>query len=596
MTLQQHHPIIPTCDPTEVALKSFFLGPQSENAEWLLEVVDDLFRKWFRWRRDSFPEDGTAITGADQRRPEFRQQQQKFRTLVAELTDRFEEEIPKFSPRYVGHMVSEISLPALMGHILTLMHNPNIIARESARVATDVENEAVECLAHMLGLPASFGHFTSGGTVANFEAVVRARARLHAWIAVVARLRQAGASEMSLFEAAHLGWDRYQELRGAMTDADLAPFLPDRSDPWEAARALEEVYGTRYRGPALIVPSSAHYSWKKAARLLGIGESNLYYVEADLQGRYDVSALKNRIDECARIQQPVLAVVSVAGTTETGAVDPIDKIQTLLDEYRAKGLHIWHHVDAAYGGFFCTMLRKGPSGEAAAPPLTPAIWDALAAIGRSDSVTVDPHKLGYVPYSSGTFLTADERDYSCVLTLAPYLDYEDGARADHGPYTLEGSRSAAGAVATWLTARSIGLHQSGYGLLLSRTIRQKQKLERWLAEKLSSARLYPICDTNLICFCIAAPGEAVSVTNARTLKILGKLSSEYLYTMSKTEFPLTGPARATALRFAQTWDAQVDAGSLIVLRLCLMNPFFDSVELDINHIEHLVFSICEFAD
>ena len=596
-------PVEHLCDPTEVALKSFFLGPQGENAGWLLERMTELLNKWFRWRRNFFPEDGSAISSSDQEHGEFRARQDQCRSLVDELIGRFEKELPKFSPRYVGHMFSEISLPALIGHILTLLHNPNIVARESAHVAADIENEALDDLGRLLGFPTSFGHFTSGGTVANFEMVVRASARCHAWVATVARLRQRGSCSLTMFEAAHLGWERYQELRAGVSDEELSPFLPESSDPWEAVRALEAVYSTRYRGPALIVPRSAHYSWNKATRLLGVGEANLRYVDPGSDGRYSVTALEEIILDCERRHQPILAVISVAGTTETGEVDPVDRIQDLLDGLaKRRGIFIWHHVDAAYGGFFCSMLRPslppplGGGGPSAF--LTPSVHAALAAIGRSDSVTLDPHKLGYVPFSSGTFLVADRRDYTCVRTLAPYVDYgheDDRSRADHGPYTLEGSRSAAGAVATWLTSRAIGLNRSGYGLLLSRTIRQKQKLESWLADKLPSAHIYPGCDTNLLCFCLAKQGEAVGATNARTQEILTKLSGDYHYYVSKTAFALVGPGTGRVRDFAARWSAQVDQEHLMVLRLCLMNPFFDSTELAVSHIQRLVFSLCEFS-
>lgn len=578
------------CDPTEVALKSFFLGPQSENAGWVIELLVEIFERWFRWRRDTFPEDGSAISAQDQASPEFHERRQQVMGLLQQLTHRFEKELPKFSPRYVGHMFSEISLPALMGHILTLLHNPNIISKESATVAADIENEAIEALGHMLGLGKAFGHFTSGGTVANFEAVVRAGARLHGWMGLGAV--QGG---MTLFEAAHMGWARYRQGLTLIGEDQLAPFLPEQSGPWEAGRALEQAFGTAFRGPALIVPRTGHYSWKKAARVFGLGESNLRYVDSDSQGRYQVDHLQQHLLDCRAKQQPVLAVVSVTGTTETGAVDPVHSIQDLLDRWRVReGLHIWHHIDAAYGGFLCSLLRKDPlhREEGLETVLSPHVFQSLSAIGRGDSVTVDPHKLGYVPYSSGAFLVRSRDDYTCVQTLAPYIDYRNVG--DRGPYTLEGSRSAAGAVATWLTARSIGLHQAGYGLLMARTIRQKQKLEKWLLQKLPSARVYPGCDTNLLCFCVADAGAPVSHCNQRTLRILERLSSESLYFLSKTHFPIG--SKGVTSDFIRSWQGQADAEQLVMLRLSLMNPFFDSHELDVNHIEHLVFALSQLSD
>lgn len=575
---------IPLCHPTEVALKSYFLGPRSENAEWMMERVQEILRRWFHWRRESFPDDGRAISLADQHDFEFRQRQQAVVNLLDDLTRRLEKELPKFSPRYVGHMFSEISLPALLGHMVTLLHNPNIVSRESATVAADIENEAIDSLAKMLGLPRSLGHFTSGGTVANFEAVVRANARIQAWMALGVK-----RSGLTMFEAAHMGWEPYQEHLPAMCAEELTPYIPERSNPWEAVRLLESAYAVRYRGPALIVPQAAHYSWKKAARIFGIGEANLRYVQSAPDGRYCIADLKKHLAHCQRLQQPVLAVVSVVGTTETGSVDPVHEIQDLLDELKKRdGLHIWHHVDAAYGGFFCSLLSTD-SGEPLEPLLSAPVYEALSAVGRTDSVTVDPHKLGYVPYSSGAFMIAHPADYTCVQTLAPYIDYRNAD--DRGPYTLEGSRSAAGAVATWLTARSIGLGRRGYGLLIARTIRQKQKLQNRLVELVPTARVYPGCDTNLLCFCLAARAESLHRSNQRVLRVLQRLADEGLYFLSKTHFPVT--ASGTTRDFVSGWGAVVDTHELVALRLTLMNPFFDSAELDVAHIDHLVRALSE---
>ena len=596
--IKQNIDLIRPCHPTEVALKSYFLGPQSENAQWLLSCVQETLSSWFDWRRNSFHQDGSAIGGSDLENREFKARQEKMKKLLAELTVRFEKELPKFSPRYVGHMFSETSLPALLGHILTLLHNPNIIAREAATVGADLENEAVEALARMIGLQRASGHFTSGGTVANYESVVRASARQHAWMAVGAALRARGDSDHSAWQSAHMGWKRYEALRAALSDEELRPFLPEYAGPWRAGQALRQAFQEEFSEPLLIVPHSAHYSWKKAARVLGVGEHQLRYIGCDLEGRYRVEQLHELLQQAQQDKVPVLAVVSVAGTTETGAIDPVDEIESELSQWRERGVHIWHHVDAAYGGFFCSMLRAS-EGVDATPSLEARYLGALAAIPKADSVTLDPHKLGYVPYSSGAFLAKDLRDYTCVRIHAPYLDYQDEQESnqmDRGPYTLEGSRSAAGAVATWLTARSIGLDQAGYGLILSRTVRQRQKVEAEMRDKLSSAYIFPGCDTNLLCFAIADPYERLSLTNARTLKVLDRLAGESRYYLTKTAFPVDGPHSEVGRAFVAQWKAQIDVSEVLVLRICLMNPFFDSSELDVEHVRHLIFSLAEVAD
>lgn len=561
-----------TCPSTEVALKSFFLGPQAENQPWLMATVQEMLESWCQWRRQSFPEDGRAISEEDRHREEFEQRQRKTRQLLRELDQRLRHEIPKFSPRYVGHMFSEMSLPALLGHFLTLLHNPNIISRESALVAADIENEAVLELADMLGCPGAHGHFTSGGTVANFEAVVRARARLYQWLA---RAAVGGATAQGYFQAAHAGWPAQVEIQ------ELGPYLPEEVGPVQSARALEAAFGKPFPEPVLIVPAGAHYSWKKAARLLGLGERQLRFVGRDARGHYRSRHLQQLLQQCQQEDRPVLAVVSVAGTTETGAIDPVDEVQDRLDPLGA----IWHHVDAAFGGFLCSLLRPDPEAPAGGMfpcPLLPRARKALESIGRATSITIDPHKLGYVPYASGTFLAADPRDYHCVKLLAPYIEYSSSL--DRGPFTLEGSRSAAGAVATWLTARSLGLHQGGYGRLLARTVRQKQKLESHLLNALPDLRVAPGCDSNLLCFCLAKEGEGISLTNRNTRTYLDSLHA-HGYSLSHTQFPLQ--PGDFAREWVGQWQAQLDEAELWVVRMTLMNPFFDSAELNGSHIEQL---------
>lgn len=94
-------------------------------------------------------------------------------------------ETATYSPRYAGHMVS-ITLPALFGQLTALLHNPNNTSKEVSRVGTVIEAEAIGMLAEMIGYDpaAARGHFTSGGTVANFEGVWRARYRLDHWLSL----------------------------------------------------------------------------------------------------------------------------------------------------------------------------------------------------------------------------------------------------------------------------------------------------------------------------------------------------------------------------------------------------------------------------
>ncbi len=79
----------PKCDPKEVALKSFFLGPQAENASWVIQLLDSVFERWVSWRRSLFPNDGSAISLLDQKSKSFIERKENFEKVTMELLTRF---------------------------------------------------------------------------------------------------------------------------------------------------------------------------------------------------------------------------------------------------------------------------------------------------------------------------------------------------------------------------------------------------------------------------------------------------------------------------------------------------------------------------
>ncbi|MCH8569233.1 MAG: hypothetical protein LAT67_13240 [Balneolales bacterium] len=562
------------CKPDDIALKSFFLGPQAENSPWVKELVNELLNLWFDWRKSLYPEDGPAISQSDMITPEFIQRKEAIREKAVEIMKRLQNEVPSFSPRYIGHMITEVSVPALLGHIITLLYNPNNISGESSRVGILLEDEAIKDLLEMVGYSTTYGsgHFTSGGTVANLEGILRARDRFAKWLAAGAVNRSYGDKKMSAFDASLMGWTRYDELRFEyeLTDDDLRPFHILRSNPADVFRKLSHVYESDYAGPVVLVPQNKHYSWNKAVDILGLGEEAFIGIETDEHGRMCHKSLKQTIEDCARKQRPPMMVVSVAGTTELGEMDPIHKIQTVLDHFKQEyGWHIWHHVDAAYGGFLCTI------DTAASDVISENMTFALDAIRRTNSVTIDPHKLGYVPYASGAFLCSSKREYYYRKSIAPYINFM--STMERGPQTLEGSRSAAGAVSTWLTARTIGLGAEGYGRILERTIRSRIKLEKLLADSDNRIRIFPHAETNIITLCVAEANESLGKTNERTLALYDVFGPNENHEFFVSKTTLKRPAYNRLIdAFTESWNAVHDTHELVLLRITVMNPFFDT--------------------
>ena len=323
-----------SCHPSEVAIKSFFLGPTAENSDWLLKCVQQLFLDWFTWRKQQGERDGSVISQNDQNLNSFLEQNKFTEDLLFSLSQRFEQEIPKFLPRYIGHMFSEISMPALLGHILTLMHNPNNISPESSKVGVEIEGEAIGLLKSHMGYSSEgCGHFTSGGTLANFEFLLRARERTALWISATKK-----ESSTNFMQGAHRGWSSYEKI------SEIYPELKKRDGSCFS--------GVNFSDFVLLVPQSKHYSWPKGMHFLGMEKRNLWFIDLDKYGRACPRSLRTLIEKAINESRPIMGVVGITGTTEMGSIDPIHEFKAVLDDYRAQGLHIWFHIDAAYGGFF----------------------------------------------------------------------------------------------------------------------------------------------------------------------------------------------------------------------------------------------------
>ena len=147
------------------------------------------------------------------------------------------------------------------------------------------------------------------------------------------------------------------------------------------ARVSDVARGTIY------VSERVHHSVVKAAHLIGITSDAIRTVGTDSEGRCDPIALQTLIEADAAAGQQPFVVVGVAGSTDTGSIDQLDRLAEIAERVGA-----WYHVDAAYGGFFA-LTKRGR--------------ERLRGIERADSVTVDAHKGLFLPYSVGALLVRD---------------------------------------------------------------------------------------------------------------------------------------------------------------------------------------------
>ena len=151
--------------------------------------------------------------------------------------------------------------------------------------------------------------------------------------------------------------------------------------------ARERHLGAEIRRGVLYTSDQAHHSVLKSAKLAGVMPDRVRAIASDDRFRLRLDLLHDAIDADRRAGLTPFAVVSSAGTTNTGAVDPLDAIADLC-----AAESMWHHIDGAYGAFFY---------------LVPEMRDVLRGLSRADSLTLDPHKGLFLPYGTGALLVRD---------------------------------------------------------------------------------------------------------------------------------------------------------------------------------------------
>ena len=203
--------------------------------------------------------------------------------------------------------------------------------------------------------------------------------------------------------------------------------------------------------PVYLISPTNHYSWPKSTAITGIGSENLVELDVDLDARLDIQSLRRRLDVSLERQQAVFAVVVIAGSTEHGAVDPISDVLELRENYQAKGLSFMIHADAAWGGYFASKVippDERPDFEsnpyemsrryAFSLPLNSRTNRELWNLRFVDSVTIDPHKSGYVPYPGGALCYRDGRLRFLITWNSPVLNVSPNESGALGIYGVEG--------------------------------------------------------------------------------------------------------------------------------------------------------------
>ncbi len=402
----------------------------------------------------------------------------------------FEHSVYPGHPGFMAWICGAGTVPGALGDLVAASLNQNLAGWPVSPAATEIEMHLTAWLAERFGLPpGSGGMLTSGGAMANLTALKLARDR----------------------KGGH----------DAATDGmhDGAPM---------AFYASEEVH-------AVVV---------RAADMLGLGRRAVRHVPVDVDMRLRVDALAEAIarDRAAGVR-PV-AVVGTAGTTHTGAIDPLEELAALCERE-----DVWFHVDAAYGG--AVMLNDD-------------LRPLLRGIERADSIAFDPHKWMYTPLPGGCVLVRKLEDLARSYSVDASYTYQDAERvgfiSDFKFMAPEFSRAFAG-LKVWLSLLAHGrkafarriAHDIDLATYLGERVGELPELELGAAPSLS------ICCFRYVPAGLAARGDARDA-------YLDQLNARLM-----TDVQLDG----------RVWCSNAIIGGHFYLRMCCVNFRTEAEHMDL---------------
>jgi len=330
------------------------------------------------------------------------------------------------APSFIGHMATPLPYFMLPLSRIMLALNQNLVKIETSKAFTPLERQVLGMLhgivynenqvfysENLHNSTRALGSFCSGGTTANITALWVARNQMFPPSEGFAGLAKVG-------------------IGGALAHFGM-------------------------HGLAILVSERGHYSLGKAADVLGIGRENVISIDTDEKSKLKISELKQKCQELKDNGIGILAIVGIAGATETGSVDPLEEMAEIATEYNAH-----FHVDAAWGG--PTLMSSTHKHK-------------LKGIELADSVTIDAHKQLYVPMGAGMVVFKDPTTLGAIEHHAEYI-LRAGSK-DLGQYALEGSRPG---MAMLVHAAFHIIGRKGYEILLDQNIEKVQRFAKMLAE------------------------------------------------------------------------------------------------------------------
>ncbi|WP_099609825.1 pyridoxal-dependent aspartate 1-decarboxylase PanP [Vibrio coralliilyticus] len=417
------------------------------------------------------------------------------------------------APSFIGHMTSALPYFLMPLSKIMIALNQNLVKIETSKAFTPLERQVLGMLHRLVynqndefyakwmhSANHSLGAFCSGGTIANITAL---------WVARNNALKATG------------------DFKGVEKEGLF--------------KAMKH-YG--YEGLAVLVSERGHYSLKKAADVLGIGQEGLVAIKTDTNNRICPQALQEKITQLKQQNIKPFAVIGVAGTTETGSIDPIADIAAICQR---ESCHF--HIDAAWGG--ATLMSNN-------------YRHLLDGVELADSITIDAHKQLYIPMGAGMVLFKDPEAMKSIEHHAQYI-LRKGSK-DLGSHTLEGSRSG---MAMLVYAAMHIISRPGYELLIDQSIEKA----KYFAELIKQQNDFELVSEPELClltyrYIPAEIHSALEKAGPKQKSEINELLNELTKFIQKRQRE-TGKSFVSRTRLnPEQWDRM----NTIVFRVVLANP------------------------
>lgn len=447
--------------------------------------------------------------------------------LAGIMTDLVHDSTRVACSRQIGHMTG--SLPQYtppLAELVTAM-NQNVVKTETSKTVTMLEKQVTGCIHRLIykreaefyddtlaDTEKTMGMFTSGGTVANITGL---------WVA-----------------------------RNTCMGPDLENGFPGIEQSGLIRAALH--YG--YTGAVIIGSALLHYSLKKATDVLGLGVDGLISCGYDKNYQVLVNEVEAALQECHTKKICVIAIVGIAGATETGSVDDLEALADLAQKYRTH-----FHVDAAWGGP-CLFSRS----------LSPI----LKGIEQADSVTIDGHKQLFMPMGCGMLLLRDPEKCNTISKTASYIIRQGSL--DLGRFTLEGSRPG---VAIYMHANLSCIGGRGYEALIDRSVR----VCRYMANLLRSTGAFEVLFEpmmNILLYRFVPPELRSRILPSGNDGDGGVLSEVEWQLLDKANAALQERQKAEGRTFVSRTSVMDERHQrrIVALRVVIGNPVTEEADID----------------